>query len=615
MRIERTMKALRKFNWLMGATRWVRINVARVGLLIVLMLGSSWAMAQGIETIMAPGKLSRAHAKYEDECAQCHVKFDRQGQDRRCLDCHKETRADVDAHTGYHGKMKPQACRSCHTEHKGLETRLYVLDKPQFDHKVTDYPLQGKHQKVACEKCHDGKKLYREAPSACNACHRKDDVHKGSLGQTCVDCHTEATWKETKFDHSKTHFELLGKHVDVKCADCHRNNVYKDTPTTCFACHKKDDEQKGHKGMYGEKCESCHGTKSWKTVQFRHDVDTKYTLLGKHRGAKCSNCHTTNPYKTKTSQACFACHGKDDKHKDSLGRSCENCHSEKSWTETLKFDHAKTDFPLLGKHVKTECKQCHEGTMYKQASKDCFSCHKKDDKHANTLGQECGTCHTASDWKASRFEHDKTKFRLRNAHAAPVVKCEACHKDVKSYRNTSMLCISCHKKDDKHEGQIGTQCESCHSDKNWKVERYDHNRARFSLTGRHALVVCKDCHTNARFRDARSDCMGCHVKDDKHKRAFGVKCESCHNTRAWPLWDFDHDARTHYRLDGAHRKVPCADCHKAPAPSGKPAAPVGTNCYSCHRAVDPHDGKFGSRCEQCHVSQTWKKIVNRFNAP
>ena len=39
--------------------------------------------AQGIESIMAPGKLMQDHAKYEDDCKQCHVKFDRKAQDGR----------------------------------------------------------------------------------------------------------------------------------------------------------------------------------------------------------------------------------------------------------------------------------------------------------------------------------------------------------------------------------------------------------------------------------------------------------------------------------------------------------------------------------------------------
>jgi hypothetical protein len=332
-------------------------------------------MGQGLESVMAPGKLAKVHEKYQDDCAQCHVKFDRDAQDKRCLDCHKETRADVSAHTGYHGKMKPQVCKTCHTEHKGVDTKIVVLDKKQFDHSVTDYALVGKHTKVECEKCHVKGKLYRQAGSDCLGCHTKDDTHKGSLGKACADCHTTESWKEAKFDHSKTKFELTGKHVDTKCVECHRNNVYKETPLTCFGCHKKNDNDKGHKGLYGQKCEGCHLTKEWKPSVFNHHKDTKYDLNGKHAAVKCVSCHTVNPYVTKTSQECYSCHAKDDKHKDSLGRNCASCHTEKSWKEIARFNHDKSDFPLLGKHVKVECNKCHEGQMFKQTSKECYSCH------------------------------------------------------------------------------------------------------------------------------------------------------------------------------------------------------------------------------------------------
>ena len=583
-------------------------RVWRCVALLCWLLAAPWAMAQGFETVMAPGKLSQAHAKYDDDCAQCHVRFNRQEQAKRCLDCHKETRADVNAHTGYHGKMKPQDCRECHTEHQGREQRLYTLDKQTFDHNVTDYPLKAKHQKVVCEKCHIAGKLYRQAPDTCVACHRKDDKHKGSLGDACADCHDAASWKETKFDHGKTKFALSGKHVDAKCETCHLKGVYKDTPKTCVACHRKDDDQKGHKGQFGEKCETCHGAKAWKSTHFNHDLDTKYVLNGKHHSVKCTACHTGDLYKVKTSHECYACHSKDDKHKDSLGRDCAKCHNEKSWKESPGFDHAKSAFPLLGKHVKVECKSCHEGAMFKQASKECIACHKKDDKHAANLGEKCADCHTATDWKATRFDHDKTRFRLQNAHKGAKVKCESCHKDVKSFRNTSMECLSCHKKDDKHEGQIGPKCGDCHTDQNWKVDRFDHNRARFALSGRHGLATCKTCHETARFRDARQECLTCHLKEDKHKLTLGQRCESCHNARAWKLWDFDHNAGTKFRLEGAHRPLACASCHRDPAPTGKAAATLPVNCYACHRSNDPHQGRFSVRCQQCHVSESWKQI-------
>lgn len=576
------------------------------------------ASAQNIETILAPGKLIQGHAKLEDECTNCHVRFDRAAQDGRCMACHKDVGADVRSHTGFHGRSKPQTCNTCHTDHKGRNALIVQLDKKKFDHAVTDYRLRGKHEKVECDKCHQPGKRYRAAPQDCNACHKKDDEHKGGLGVKCGDCHNESDWKETSFDHDKkTKFSLTGKHADAQCTDCHKNNEYKDTVKTCIGCHKKeDDSNKGHRGQYGEKCDSCHGTKAWKPSDFNHDTDTKYALRGKHRNTRCSDCHTGHLYRVQVSTDCYACHKKDDKHKESLGKDCGSCHSERNWKEPPKFNHEQTSFPLLGKHVDTECKECHKSAMYKEAPKSCFGCHKKDDKHEATLGEKCGDCHTEKDWKTTkgRFDHDLTKFQLRNAHADGVLKCTSCHKDLKSYRKTPVDCYSCHKKDDKHEGQQGKQCETCHGDRTWKTTRFDHAKTRFPLTGKHVPVKCEKCHETSRFKDAPSDCYACHKKEDKHKLKLGEKCDTCHNARGWAIWDFNHDKRTEYRLVDSHIKVACEACHSQPAPKGKAIAAVGNNCISCHRKDDTHDGQFGVRCETCHSTDKWNKVSKRFSS-
>ena len=608
-------------------TRDNRLGLDKEGLLqqafwFLLCLFSFWcltsgAIAQGIESIVSPGKLAQPHAKVDDECKQCHTKFDRKAQDGLCVECHKEVGADVRGKTGVHGKMKQQTCRTCHTDHKGRAALIADFDKTKFDHTPTDFVLRAKHQKVECVKCHVSGKKFRDAPLECNGCHRKDDVHKGSLGVKCADCHNENLWKEAKFDHDATRFALTGRHVDTKCADCHKNTNYRETPQNCYACHRKDDDgQKGHKGQYGEKCENCHNAKLWKPSTFSHDADTRYALRGKHRSTACADCHSGHLYRAKVSQECNSCHKKDDKHKESLGKECGSCHTERNWKESPKFDHEATTFPLLGKHAKTECKECHKSAMYKEASKECIGCHKKDDKHLGNLGEKCAECHAERDWKSveGRFNHDRTKFKLRNGHADSKIRCNACHKDFRSYRNTAVDCISCHKKDDKHQDQLGSKCEQCHGDGSWKTTQFDHSRSRFALTGRHITAPCKDCHETHRYKDAPKDCFSCHKNKDKHKEKFGMRCENCHNTRAWSVWEFDHDRRSTYRLDGAHRKVACESCHKQPAPKGKNAALVGASCIACHTNEDAHDGQFGNRCEQCHVAESWKKIRNRVGA-
>lgn len=589
-------------------TRAIRAGLACCALLPGL------SPAQGIESVLQPGPVIQGHAKWEHECATCHVKFNRKAQDGQCMDCHKDIGQDVRGKTGYHGRLKPQACNSCHTDHKGRGAQIVEFDPKRFDHRQSDYLLRGAHEKTACDKCHVAGKKWREAALECNACHRKDDAHKGSLGPKCADCHSEKNWKETRFDHALTRFPLGGKHVDTPCRDCHKDKEhYTAAPKTCIGCHRKDDDgPKGHQGLYGAKCESCHDAKAWKPSTFNHDSDTRYPLRGRHRATPCSECHAGVLYKLKTSTVCYDCHKQDDKHKDSLGRECGSCHTERGWKETLKFDHDATSFPLLGKHIDARCEACHKSPVFKDAPKSCHTCHKSEDKHRGSLGEQCGDCHGERDWKVvkGRFDHGRTKFPLRNAHAAPKVKCDACHQDLLSYRKTAVECQACHKKDDKHEGQLGPRCDQCHDDRSWKVASFDHARARFPLVGQHIGAKCQACHETARYRDAKRECYACHAKEDRHKLKFGERCDACHNARAWPIWEFDHTRRSSYPLDGAHRKVACEACHTRPAPAGKAFAPVGSSCIGCHRKDDAHDGGFGLRCEQCHAPEAWRKITN-----
>lgn len=610
-------------------------RVARTwwALLCLALLSGSWpapATAQSLESVLRPGAVIAGHARWEDDCASCHVRFDREAQTGRCMDCHKDVARDVRDRTGFHGRQKPAAgggtpaCKTCHTDHKGRDARIVDLDPQRFDHRQTDYELKGLHAKVECKSCHVAGKKWRDAPATCQACHQADDVHKGSLGSVCADCHTEADWKKTRIDHGKTRFPLTGKHVDVACGDCHRTPVYKDAPETCIACHRADDEgagtrtakgtQKGHQGRFGEKCDSCHGTQGWKPSSFRHDRDTRYALRGAHREATCASCHTgTQPgslYRDKTSTACVDCHRADDKHQGSLGTECGACHTEQRWTETARFNHDKTRYPLLDRHRPVACASCHTTPgRFQVADQRCVACHAKDDKHQPSLGTACESCHREKGWKdLTRFDHAKARFALRGAHVK--AECNDCHRDQR-YRETPSTCIACHRQDDKHAAQLGERCEACHSETRWTGVAYDHAKARFALTGRHQGLACKSCHETPRYRDAPRDCLSCHRADDRHERTLGPACESCHNTRAWRLWTFDHDRRTRFALDGAHRPLACKACHVAPAPAGQPIAPLGDTCVACHREDDRHEGAFGTRCDQCHVTTDWKRVRPR----
>jgi hypothetical protein len=348
-------------------------------------------------------------------------------------------------------------------------------------------------------------------------------------------------------------------------------------------------------------------------------------LRGKHSQAKCDSCHSPDKgplYQQKLSDKCIACHKKDDQekgHKGVLGEKCASCHNERGWKNS-NFNHDDTLFPLKDKHKEAKCDTCHQGGISGanlkgklKLERECIACHRKDDQdkgHRGRYGNKCESCHSEKNWKASKFDHDRdTKYKLKDKHRQP--KCDACHLPEKGalYQQTKLdnQCVSCHQKDDKHKNQLGNKCESCHNEKRWQDAPYDHNKSRFALTGSHAKTECKKCHVTPAFHDAPSTCNACHQKDDKHKRRYGIRCETCHYTGTWKSWDFDH-ATTRFALEGGHAKVACDDCHKEPAIGKGNKIELSRACVSCHLKDDVHDGGFSGQCERCHVVGSWKKV-------
>jgi len=509
-----------------------------IGLLSALMLMAAPAWADNVETALMPGQVIEGHAKWEEDCTKCHKRFDKAAQNTLCQDCHKDIRKDVEQKQGSHGRLKEQrVCKDCHTEHKGRTENIAPITEQTFAHERTDFPLKGAHanaKKVECKACHQPKIKYRDAPSDCYSCHKKNDTHKGKVGSACADCHTDRDWKEIRFDHDKTRYKLRNKHAEVSCKDCHGNDRYKENPMDCYSCHKKDDK---HKGQEGTKCEECHDDRSWKKSP---------------------------------------------------------------------FDHNKSRFPLMGKHAKVECKKCHLTPAFKDAPSDCSSCHKKDDKHKGTFGEKCETCHAESDWKTITFDHDlHSKYPLRGRHIT--TKCESCHKGDLYRDKTPSDCNACHKKDDKHKGRFTEQCQRCHTERDWNVLLFEHDRdTKYPLRGKHRTTACESCHTGRLYQDKTpTACYSCHKNVDVHGRRLGTECQDCHSLRDWKLWDFDHDTRTRFKLDGGHKGLDCYACHTERMDKKVQSS---SSCVSCHKKDDKHEGSFGPQCDRCHEVTLWKTI-------
>ncbi len=497
-------------------------------------LAVSNATAASVETLLMPGKVVRAHEKLEEKCAACHDRSNAHAQSGLCLDCHKEIASDIRTQHGYHGRMAHAGegeCRACHTEHKGRDADIVRLGRAQFDHKLTEFALEGAHRALACESCHKPSEAWNKPPVACSGCHKQDDVHRGQLKQSCGECHGSLSWSGGRFDHDKTDFRLTGAHQGVTCNACHIGGHYQHTPGSCNGCHATDDE---HRGSRGGDCGKCHTTADWKSAKYDHLKETGFALLGAHAKLDCLNCHRSGNYKEKIAKDCHGCHRADDAHAGRFGGKCADCHDNEQW-KGVQYDHlARHRFALVGAHAKLSCYACHTAyTATQRLGKDCVACHRSEDPHGGKLKGGCDGCHGQDAWRTGiSFDHDLSEFPLLGLHR--LASCAQCHTSL-AFDSAPVTCIGCHARDDVHKGGLGRKCESCHSANGWALWKFDHARqTSFALTGAHAKLGCGDCHHETPGTQKTSPlCVSCHRQDDRHLGAYGSQCERCHTSYAW----------------------------------------------------------------------------------
>jgi len=489
------------------------------------------AQAQ-LETLVMPGDVITGHADIESECKSCHVAFDRDKQSELCMDCHEDVAADRSSKRGFHGidrNAKRRDCSFCHVDHEGRDADIVPLDESSFRHKSTDFPLEGKHADTACGDCHESGKKHRDAPANCFACHKEDNVHGETMGTECGDCHSPVEWAKVTFDHDMTGFSLVGNHKQAACLDCHADQSFLETPTTCYGCHASDDV---HDGRSGNQCENCHNPSGWLDTSFNHARDTSFDLTGKHSALMCGDCHGDDPFADQLTTTCVSCHEDDDNHDEHFGERCETCHVTNDWVQ-LAFDHnVETTHALNGAHTDVECTSCHIEPLFDTSPPaSCGDCHKEDDPHEGTQGTVCEDCHNETSWTENVFfDHDLTRFPLLGKHGD--TDCLSCH-ETQRFRDTSSDCLSCHESDDAHGDRFPANCAACHSPVDWSKWRFDHDRQTdFLLDGAHRYASCDSCHRQSLEVQLRlgNRCNDCHRADDIHNGEFGYDCGRCHST-------------------------------------------------------------------------------------
>jgi len=422
-----------------------------------------FANAQSVESLVMPGKVVRGHAEVETDCSSCHKRFSRSKQDSLCLDCHEDIASDVDEKTGFHGRSDDVAASRC----------------------------------AACHTDHEG---------------RNADI---------------VGLNEETFNHTLTDFELIGKHLEATCIDCHEPaDKHRDAPSECIFCHEDDDV---HEERLGTDCIACHIPNDWTEIEFDHDT-TDFALVGKHLEADCSDCHDDQTYQN-TRTECVDCHVEDDAHDGNNGQKCATCHSSEAWDISL-FDHGKnTDFVLNGSHKEVACADCHvEAIVEALPGTACSSCHLDDEVHDGLQGEQCNDCHDETSWAdAPLFDHDLTDFPRLGEHEN--VECESCH-DSQVFASTDSDCVACHLEDDSHDKIYENNCGSCHNPVAWDLWSFDHNaQSDFALNGAHIDVACLDCHRSSlkSMKKTGGRCADCHRADDDHDGEFGSDCGRCHS--------------------------------------------------------------------------------------
>jgi Ni/Fe-hydrogenase subunit HybB-like protein len=247
-----------------------------------------------------------------------------------CVTCHHGDGATEDLEAAHSGVMKDptegdaKLCVACHSD----LPEEFPQDRLRTPHdEVTHGQLAG----VSCSDCHGGVghgfdpvsgdiicpmavcldcHLSRQLDSKlsdCDACHIA--AHEPVPAMKCNDCHQSTeVWVEVEADSHP--LDLVGKHADVQCLDCHLGlNLVEETQ--CADCHRAPGE-----AHYGARCEECHTPQGWAdsaallvnlVPQIPHELEHKEDCLMCHEMASRIKPAPRN-HGDYTNEQCALCH-------------------------------------------------------------------------------------------------------------------------------------------------------------------------------------------------------------------------------------------------------------------------------------------------------------------
>jgi hypothetical protein len=127
-----------------------------------------------------------------------------------------------------HSELFGLNCTDCHDG----------IDKMQnFDHQ-TVFVLDGAHFELESIACHENQR-FTKTPIECSACHAEHEIHAGSFGLNCANCHSTEAWQPAVL---KAHTFPLdhGEEGEIDCITCHVDTY---TQYTCESCHDSQERE------------------------------------------------------------------------------------------------------------------------------------------------------------------------------------------------------------------------------------------------------------------------------------------------------------------------------------------------------------------------------------
>ncbi len=217
-----------------------------------------------------------------------------------------------------------------------------------------------------CIDCHLARDLSSELTD-CDACHIS--AHEAPPGVECNACHLSTnTWSEVE---AAAHtLELVGKHAEAGCLDCHQGPNQTVDPA-CTNCHPAPGNS-----HFGSNCEDCHTPTSFQEATL---PDHPRELVGAHQSAPCAGCHMEGQQAPE--HVCSACHERPEDH---LPGPCDVCHTPQGWTASASFLVDLAPQVSHGLESKEDCMMCHALTS---AIKPPLT------NHGDYGNEQCGLCH------------------------------------------------------------------------------------------------------------------------------------------------------------------------------------------------------------------------------